>query len=340
MRRAALALSTMALAALPATTASADYNSDLQNYSQVREQLYECNLDASGWQQLSSEKRKECDPLFSRYVLFWYANDPETPRLLDRFHEHGGRALDVANVYADGESQRAVGAWLRSSGAQMTIYAKGCHPPYCSPALVRGEVDKARSDVGVDALDVFMLHRDDPAVPAGEFGQALLAEVERGTVKGFGVSNWPLPRVVALHSALGDDARHLVSFSNHFSLAEMVRPTWPGCLAMSTDELSVLEALGIVPIAWASLAAGYFARQDSPSWDSEDNEQRRQRAEQLAEERERTATAVALAYVLHQRVRVLAAVGTRSQDHLDELLRAARLVLSPEDLNWLETGTT
>jgi hypothetical protein len=78
MRRAAIPLAVLAMAALPAATASADYNGDLQNYSQVREQLYECNLDASGWQQMSSEKRKECDPLFSRYVLFWYANDPET----------------------------------------------------------------------------------------------------------------------------------------------------------------------------------------------------------------------------------------------------------------------
>src|SRR5690349_11441279 len=77
MRRTALALTTFALAAIPATTASADYNSDLNNYSQVREQLYECDLDTN-WGQLSNEKRSECDPLFARYELFWYANDQET----------------------------------------------------------------------------------------------------------------------------------------------------------------------------------------------------------------------------------------------------------------------
>jgi hypothetical protein len=79
MKRTAIALSALAMAAVPAATASADYNSDLQNYSQVREQLYECNLDVGGgWDQLSSEQRKDCDPLFRDYVLFWYANDPET----------------------------------------------------------------------------------------------------------------------------------------------------------------------------------------------------------------------------------------------------------------------
>ena len=265
-------------------------------------------------------------------------DDDETPRLLDRFHDRGGRALDLANVYAGGESQRAIGAWLRSTGARMMLYAKGCHPPYCSPALVGDEVDRARADVGVDALDVFMLHRDDPAVPVGEFAEALVEQVRRGAIKGFGVSNWPLLRTVALSSALGSDASHFVAFSNHFSLAEMVRPTWPGSLGMSTGDLAVREALGLVPIAWASLAAGYFARRDSPSWDSEDNEQRRRRAEQLAEERGTTATAVAVAYVLRQPVRVLAAVGTRSEEHLDELLNAATLELTSGDLRWLEAG--
>ena len=263
---------------------------------------------------------------------------PDTQRLLDRFFDRGGRSLDLANVYADGESQRAIGRWLRSTGAEMTLYAKGCHPPHCSPSLVAREVDKARSDVGAEALDVFMLHRDDASLPAAAFGEALLEEVQRGSVKGFGVSNWTLERFVELQKALGDDARHLVVFSNHFSLVEMVTPTWPGTLGMSTDDLVLIDGLGAVPIAWASLAAGYFVRRESPSWDSDDNEQRRRRAEGLAEERGTTATVVALAYVLNQPVRVLAAVGTRSEAHLEQLLAAATLELTPGDVDWLESG--
>ena len=34
------------------------------------------------------------------------------PRLLERYVEAGGRVLDVANVYRDGEASRAVGRWL------------------------------------------------------------------------------------------------------------------------------------------------------------------------------------------------------------------------------------
>ena len=44
---------------------------------------------------------------------------------------------------------------------------------------------------------------------------------------------------------------------------------------------------------------------------------------------------LALAYVLNQPVRVLAAVGTRSEAHLDELLDAATFPLDAEDVSWL-----
>jgi len=260
---------------------------------------------------------------------------PETGRLLDRFYDRGGRAIDLANVYADGEAQRAVGVWLRASGADVALYAKGCHPPYCSPSLVGDEVDKARSDVGVEQLDVFMLHRDDTSLPASAFGDALLEQVERGAIRGFGVSNWTLDRLVELRLALGGAADALVSFSNHFSLVEMVEPTWPGTLGMSTSDLAALEELGVTPIAWASLAAGYVAGRDDRSWNSPENEERRRRAQRLAREGGTTATAVALAYVLNQPVRVLAAVGTRSEAHLDELLGAATLPLTADEVEWL-----
>ena len=118
----------------------------------------------------------------SRLVFGTY--DVPEPGLLDRFVARGGRALDVANVYRDGESARAVGRWLRG-GADVAVYAKGCHPPHCAPALVRPEIDVARSLLGVDRLDVFLLHRDDPSLPVAAWADALQAQVAAGTIGGF-----------------------------------------------------------------------------------------------------------------------------------------------------------
>ena len=270
--------------------------------------------------------------VFGTYDL---PDTPLVPRLLDRFVTRGGRALDVANVYRDGESARATGRWLRGTGADVVVYAKGCHPPHCRPELVAAEVDVARSLLGLDRIDVFLLHRDDPSRPAVEWADALLEQVRGGSIGAFGVSNWTVGRLRELH-ALSED--RLVAFSNHFSLAEMVSAPWPGCLASTAHDLRGLADLRVRVIAWSSLATGFFAGRDVPCWDSRVNRARRERAVELAGELDTTASAVALAYVLQQPAFVLPAFGSRSVEHIDAAFAAAELELTPDQLSWLEHG--
>ena len=118
----------------------------------------------------------------------------------------------------------------------------------------------------------------------------------------------------------------------------MVSPPWPGCLALSADDLRTVGELGLTVLAWSSLARGFFAGNDTPEWDAPDNRARRERAEELAARLGGSATAVALAYVLHQRDHVLPVVGTRSEAHLDEALGALTIELSPDEVAWLEHG--
>jgi aryl-alcohol dehydrogenase-like predicted oxidoreductase len=277
-------------------------------------------------------------------VVFGTFDLPDTalaPRLLDRFYAGGGRALDVANVYRDGEAARAAGKWLRgrSSADGVVVYAKGCHPPYCSPSLVAAEVDKACELLGVDRIDVFILHRDDESLPVGTFAEALLEQVATERIGGFGVSNWTLARTRDLRMHLdGADATQLVAFSNHFSLAEMVTPPWPGCLAVTREELDSLGELGLKLLAWSSLATGFFGGRATPHWDSPGNFERRDRAAELAERLGTSTSSVALAYVLNQPEHVLPVVRTGSEAHVDDALEAASLELSGDQLDWLETG--
>ena len=277
-------------------------------------------------------------------LVFGTLDLPDTslaPRILDRFYAAGGRALDVANVYRDGESAQAVGGWLRArhSPEGVVVYAKGCHPPYCRPELVSSELDKARGLLGVDRIDVFVLHRDDPSLPVAAFAEALLEQIATGTIGGFGVSNWTVPRLreLQLHlDRVGEDG--LAVFSNHFSLAEMVAEPWPGCLAVDKQDLIALADTDLLILAWSSLATGFFAGRDPASWDSPGNRARRDRATELAEELGTSAAAIALAYVFHQPDYVLPVVGTRSEAHLDEALSASQIELSPQQLEWLESG--
>jgi aryl-alcohol dehydrogenase-like predicted oxidoreductase len=263
------------------------------------------------------------------------------PRLLDRYYAGGGRALDVANVYRDGEAEQAVGRWLssRRSADDIVLYAKGCHPPYCEPALVAAELDKVCRLLRRDRIDVFVLHRDDPSLPVSAFADALLEQIGAGRIGGFGVSNWTVSRLRELQAYLdriGEDG--LVAFSNHFSLAEMVAEPWRGCLAVDKQDLHALADTDLLILAWSSLATGFFAGLDPASWDSPENRKRRDRATELAEELRTSAPAVALAYVLHQPDYVLPVVGTRSEAHLDEALSASEIELDAAQLDWLESG--
>lgn len=264
----------------------------------------------------------------SRLVLGTY--EVPSGAVLDRFVARGGCALDVANVYRDGESARAVARWL--GGRDVVLYAKGCHPPHCSPGAVAAEVDRARGLLGVDRLDVFLLHRDDPAVPVAAWADALREQVTAGTIGAFGVSNWTVARTHALQREGGP----LRACSNHFSLAEMVAPPWPDCLAFTADELGSLAGLDV--ITWSSLATGFFAGRSVPSWDTPRNRERRSRARDLAGDLGVTPTAVALAYVLAQPPHVRPAVGTTSLEHLDDAFAATELALTAEQVRWLETG--
>ena len=263
------------------------------------------------------------------------------PRILDRFYAAGGRALDVANVYRDGESEQAVGKWLRARNSPdgVVVYAKGCHPPHCRPELVSSELDKVLRLMGLDRIDVFILHRDDPSFPVAAFADALLEQVAAEKIGGFGVSNWTIPRLRELQKHLDDVGEDgLVAFSNHFSLAEMVAEPWPGCLAIDKEELHALADTDLLILAWSSLATGFFAGHDPASWDSPGNRARRERATELADELGTSAPAIALAYVFHQPDYVLPVVGTRSEAHLDEALSASEIELSTAQLDWLETG--
>lgn len=270
----------------------------------------------------------------NRERLVFGTYDVPAPGLLDRFVAGGGSALDVANVYRDGESSRTVARWLRGRD-DVVLYAKGCHPPHCAPELVGAEIDVARSLLGVDRLDVFLLHRDDPSLPVAAWADALRAPVAAGTIGAFGVSNWTVDRLRALHREVGGDGP-LRAFSNHFSLASMVAPPWPDCRAVSGSELRAVGGLGVSAICWSSLATGFFAGRSVASWDSAANRERRERARSLAGDLGTTPTAVALAYVLAQPPHVLAAVGTTSAAHLDDAFAAAELSLTATQLAWLE----
>lgn len=130
--------------------------------------------------------------------------------MLDAYVELGGTAIDTASVYSNwvpGEMQRSetiIGEWMASRGNRdgLRVITKGAHPPLTEPktprldrASIRQDVELSLRALQTDRIDLYFLHRDDPATPAAEIIGTLHELVAEGKLLALGCSNWTLPRI-------------------------------------------------------------------------------------------------------------------------------------------------
>lgn len=155
--------------------------------------------------------------------------------LLDAWLEGGGNFIDTANVYcrwvpgAGNSSERMIGAWLKSRGAKdkVVLSTKGGHYSFAAPEesrvrreAIRQDLAESLATLGLERVDLYWLHRDDPAIPAGELLGWMEELVREGRIRWYGASNFSLERMEAVHQAakkLGVTGFSAVS--NQWSLA-------------------------------------------------------------------------------------------------------------------------
>ncbi|MEU4768105.1 aldo/keto reductase [Actinosynnema sp. NPDC023794] len=266
---------------------------------------------------------------------------------LDRFAERGGRWVDTAHSYADGRSERTIGSWLRANPGVLTLETKIGHPDDdghldLGAARLTAELDESRRRLGLECVDVVLLHRDDPTRPVAELAEVLASFVARGACERVGVSNWSAPRLAELIPVLRTHGCDPV-VSYQCSLAEPVRPLWPETRSVA-DVRDVLAEHTPWLIAWAAQARGYFAGRPEPvSADATDpfatdvNAERRERCRQLGGEHGLPPETIALAWLLNT-TSATAVVGARSLAEVDASLDAADVSLDPETCAWLADG--
>jgi aryl-alcohol dehydrogenase-like predicted oxidoreductase len=264
------------------------------------------------------------------------------PALWERFLERGGTCFDAAHHYGE-ESERSLGALLARRGAreQLVVVGKGAHPPACGPEFVSPQLDESLERLQTDYLDLYLLHRDDAAVPVEEWAEALAAEVECGRARTIGASNWTTARIEAFNRYAAETGLTPFSvISNQLSLARMLAPVWDGCLGADRD----WHARSQMPLlAWAGQGRGFFAGRDEDeevrrSWLSNTNVERRRRAAAVAARHSVKPVSVALAWVLAQPFPSFAAVGPRSPAELDACLAAIGVELTDQEVGWLDSA--
>lgn len=293
------------------------------------------------------------DKPISRIVMgstvFWRAKrgPVDAHSVMDAYVEAGGNCFDLAANYG---TSKAFGEWLRSRGCreEIVIFTKGCHHASETHRRVtrqdlRDDVRKELDALGVDRLDLFVLHRDDPSVPVGEIVDWLNEVRDEGLVTAFGGSNWTHHRIQAANEYALANGRQGMSLSNpNLSLATVNEPMWWEALTIDEAGRRWHQETRFPLFSWSSVGGGWFSGVDNDDirrvYDNEINRQRRDRLQQMAAEKGLSPTQLALAYTLNQPMEIWALVGMASVPEVYEAAAAGDVSLSAAELRWLETG--
>ncbi|WP_328816740.1 aldo/keto reductase [Nonomuraea cypriaca] len=299
-------------------------------------------------------------PLCLGAMMFggWGEPDPDiSARIIDRALDSGVNFIDTADVYARGQSEEFVGRALAKSGKRDdVVLATKCHGVMGEGPNERGNsrrwifqaVEGSLRRLGTDWIDLYQIHRPDPATDIEETLGALTDLVRQGKIRYLGSSTFPAHRVVEAQWA--SERRGLERF-----VCEQP-PYSPLVRGIEADVLPVAETYGMGVIVWSPLAGGwltgrYRKGQDLPRtrraarlpqrYDMElpVNQRKLDAVEQLAllaEEAGITLIELSLAFTLRHRAVTSAIIGPRTMEHLESQLPAAGVRLSGDVLDRID----
>ena len=267
--------------------------------------------------------------------------------LLSAVYDLGCTAFDTAHGYGGGDSERTLGKWIAARGVRdkVVIITKGAHPnadrKRVTPFDITSDLHDSLARLKTDTIDLYLLHRDDPAVPVGPIVEVLNAHVKAGKIRAFGGSNWTPQRLEEANAyAKKNGLAGFVASSPNFSLADQVKEPWGDCITISgpgnAAVREIYRASQMPLFVWSSLGGGFFSgrftRDNLASFTTyldklcvecyctEDNFRRLDRVKQLADERGLSIPQVAVAWVMNQPLNVYA---------LDENDNEIQLTYSP-----------
>ncbi|HEV2128668.1 MAG TPA: aldo/keto reductase, partial [Thermomicrobiales bacterium] len=283
--------------------------------------------------------------------------------LLDAVWENGGRTFDTAHGYGRGACERALGSWLSRRGIrdEAVIIGKGAHPydgrNRVTPENITSDLHESLERMGIETIDLYLLHRDDPTIPVGPIVDVLNEHLRAGKIRRFGGSNWTTIRIAAANAYAAESGlKPFTASSPNFSLAQQRKAPWAGCISVSGEagaaerEWYITHDMPVFP--WSSLAGGFFSGRFTrtnlhtfretldllavEAYAFEDNFRRLDRVQEAAEWHEASVAQIALAWVLHQPMRTFPLVGSRTGEEFAANAAALDLVLTPEEIEWLD----
>ena len=183
-----------------------------------------------------------------------------------------------------GKCEERMGRWLRARNiarSEVVLVSKGgCEGQDKLWAATCGDENSLKHDLegslhrlGVEYIDCYLLHRDDPSTPVEKIVDLMDSIVRSGCIHSWGVSNWQLPRLAAAldYSRRWGKAAP-VADSPQNSLAEPSRAVWPNTSFLTAERRPLWREITrgeVAMLGWESLAKGFMCGKWSRA-DSED----------------------------------------------------------------------
>jgi len=278
------------------------------------------------------------------------ADEAESVATIHRALELGVRHLDTADAYGPFLNEELVGRAIAGKRDQVFLATKFgiVRDPKDptrrgidgSPAYVRRACEASLSRLGVDAIDLYYLHRVDGRVPIEDTVGAMAQLVAEGKIRHVGLSEVSVETLKRAHAV-----HPIAAVQSELSL-------WTHD-AVEQGVVHACAALGATFVAYSPLGRGFLSgqlrrfedlaaddyRRQSPRFQGENfakNLELVGHVEQLAKAKGCTTSQLALAWVLSRGEHVVALPGTKRRRYLEENLGALDVSLSPEELARIE----
>lgn len=286
-------------------------------------------------------------------------------QLLDTYLELGGNFIDTANIYGkwlsrgENTSERNLGQWFKHRGNrnEIILATKGGHPdlntmntPRLSKEEVERDLAESMESLQTSYIDLYFLHRDDENLSVAYILDYLNGLVDKGKIRYFGCSNWSARRInEAKEYAERQGLQGFTANQMMWSLAVPNPEAIEDPLITVMDEATKMLHLesGLAATPYSSQANGFFDKlnKEGPEflnekvkklYLNEENMTRFARAKKLAADLSVTINEVSLSYLISQPFQTFPIIGSRTIEQLTNSMSAGNLLLSEEQLAYLE----
>ena len=275
-------------------------------------------------------------------------------RIIHAALDAGVNFVDTADVYSAGESEEIVGKALKGRRDDVVLATKFFMPMGEDPNRRGGsrrwiisEVENSLRRLGTDRIDLYQMHRPDPAVDIDETLGALTDLVQQGKVRYIGSSSFSAGQIVEAQWTARD--RRLERFRTEQPPYSMLTRS------IELDVLPTAQRHGMGILTYSPLAGGWlsgtWSADSSPTSPARqrlvarydmslpENQRKLEAVQQLAkvaDDADVSLIELAIAFVVNHPAVTSAIIGPRTMEQLESQLPAADVTLDASTLNRID----